>query len=208
MRSGEFTKDHIRIRTIATLAEGRYTLRKYTVDYLRRNGTWQQLSREVYNRGDSAVVLLYCRSRGTIVLTRQFRFPVFVNGPDAGTIVEAPGGLLDGELPAAAILRETKEETGIHLEQAQEVFVAYMNPGLLTERTHFFVAEYGPSDFRSPGGGCESEGEDIEVFEVSFATALTMFQQQEIVDAKTILLLLYAKTQGLLDNGRCSSDNI
>lgn len=192
--------DQIRFRSVTTLAEGRFALRRYTFDYLRRDGLWQQLSREVYNRTDSAVVLLYCPSRRTLVLTRQFRLPVLVSGGHASRVIEAPAGLLGSETAAAAIRRETEEETGICLTGFEEVFAAYMNPGLVTERTHFFIAEYSPHDRRFPGGGIASEGEDIEAFEVGYDTAMAMFEHGEIVDGKTILLLLYAKTRGLFEN--------
>jgi len=206
MQSSTSKNDNIRIRTITTVAEGRYVLQKYTFDYLRRDGKWQQLSREVYKRRDSAVILLYCRSQGTIVLTRQFRLPVFVNDVAAGMLVEAPAGLLGCDPPATAIRREAEEETGIRVDKVEEVFEAYMSPGLLAECTHFFIGEYGPYNWKSPGGGLASEGEDIESFEISFGAALSMLERREIVDAKTILLLLYAKTRGLFDIDPFSSN--
>jgi nudix-type nucleoside diphosphatase (YffH/AdpP family) len=204
--TGTLTDNFVRIRTTTTLAEGRYVLQMYTFDYLRRDGSWQRLSREVYKRGDSAVVLLYCPSRGTVVLTRQFRLPVFVNGGCKGMLVEAPAGLIDHQAPSAAIQRETMEETGIHIARVEEVFVAYMSPQLISGRTYFYVAEYRLDDWISPGGGVASEGEDIEAFEVSFEEAITMFKKGQIEDAKTILLLLYAKTQGLLQPNVRRSD--
>jgi nudix-type nucleoside diphosphatase (YffH/AdpP family) len=200
MQLGPSSNDHIRIRAITTLAEGRYRLQKYTFDYLRRDGTWQQLSREVYARGDSATILLYCRSRGTVVLTRQFRLPVLVNGDTAGFLIETPAGLVGCELPIAAIVRETEEETGFRVNRVREVFSAYLSPASITERMHFFVAEYDTDNCISPGGGVATEGEDIEVLEISFREAWTMVDRGEIRDAKTIMLLLYAKSRKLLDH--------
>ena len=191
---------------MTTLAEGRYVLQKYIFDYLRRDGLWQRLSREVYKRGDSAVILLYCPARGTVVLTRQFRLPVFLNGLAGGMLVEAPAGLIDREAPSATIRRETEEETGIHIDHVKEVFVAHMSPHLITERTHFFLAEYRPDYWTSTGGGVASEGEDIEAFEASLEEALIMFEKGQIMDGKTILLLLYAKARGLLQNDGHRSD--
>jgi nudix-type nucleoside diphosphatase (YffH/AdpP family) len=121
-------------------------------------------------------------------------------------LIEAPAGLLDCEGPSAAIRRETEEETGIQIDHVKEVFAAYMSPNLIAELTHFFIAEYRPSDWRSPGGGLATEGEDIEAFETSFEAALAMFERGEIQDAKTILLLLYAKTRGLLQTGIRSAE--
>jgi nudix-type nucleoside diphosphatase (YffH/AdpP family) len=198
--SGE-PETRICIRKVETLADSWYVLRKYTFDYRRRDGTWQCLCREACHRGDSAVILLYCRSRGTVVLTRQFRLPVFVSGCADGMSIEAPAGLLDGDSPGDAIRREAEEETGIRIEKAEEVLTAFMSPALITERVHFYVAGFTPGDWKSPGGGCPAESEDIEVFEVGLDEALAMVESGRIADGKTVLLLLYAKANGLFEDG-------
>jgi nudix-type nucleoside diphosphatase (YffH/AdpP family) len=207
-QGGILTKPLVRIGEVMTLSEGRHALQRYTFDYLRRDGSWQELSREVYRRGDSVVALLYCPSKGTIVLTRQFRLPVFLNDPGTGPLVEAPAGLIDREGPSTAIRRETMEETGIRIEYVQEVFVAYMSPQLITERVHFFLAEYKPDDWTSSGGGLADEGEDIEAFELSFEEALALLEKGKIQDGKTIILLLYAKANGLFSTKVNSAVNM
>lgn len=199
MSASSTSSDRVRIRNVETLSDNWYTLRKYTVDYRRRDGSWQQLSREACHRGDSAVVLLYARQRGTVILTRQFRLPVFVNGHTGGMLLEVPGGLLDAESPAAAVRREAEEETGFRLSRADEVLAAYMSPNLVTERTHLFVAELELDARVSAGGGAVAEGEDIEVVELPLDEALAMIERGEITDGKTIILLYYAKLKGLLD---------
>jgi GDP-mannose pyrophosphatase NudK len=198
MSAGSDPSDHVRIRSVETLSNNWYTLRKYTVDYRRRDGSWQQLSREACHRGDSAVVLLYSRQRGTVILTRQFRLPVYVNGNTGGMLLEVPGGLLDTESPAVAIRREAEEETGFRLSHVEEVLAAYMSPNLVTERIHFFVAEFDADDRVSAGGGSVAEGEDIEVVELPLDEALAMIERGEIADGKTVILLYHAKLKGLL----------
>lgn len=198
--SSSYRSDRIRIQNVETLANDWTVLRKYTFCYQRRDGIWQQLCREVYHRGDRAAVLLYCRQRGTIVLTRQLRLPVFIAEQHDGMLIEAPGGLLDISSAADAVSREVEEETGLRITHSEEVFTAYMSPHLTTERYHFFIAEFDPDNRLSVGGGSMLEGEDIEVLEFSLDDAIAGIERGEIVDGKTIILLYHAKLKGLLDN--------
>jgi nudix-type nucleoside diphosphatase (YffH/AdpP family) len=190
-------EDRIRVQGVQVLSDDWYVLRKTTFDYRRRDGTWQRLTRETYDRGNGAVVLPYDPVRGTVLLTRQFRFPAYVNGhPEP--LVEAIAGLLDARNPEDATRREAEEEAGVRLARPRRVFEAFMSPGSVTERLTFFVAEYGPEDRVTPGGGVASEGEDIEVLEPTLAEALAMVADGRIVDAKTIMLLQHARLSGLV----------
>lgn len=190
--------DRIRVREVQVLADDWYVLRKTRFDYRRRDGTWQTLSRETYDRGNGAVILPYDPSRRTVLLTRQFRYPAYVNGhPEA--LIEAVAGLLDERSPEAAIARETEEEAGCRIMAPRRIFEAFMSPGSVTERLVFFVAEYSTADRVSQGGGVAAEGEDIEVLEPALDQALAMIDRGEIVDAKTIMLLQHVKLHGLLD---------
>ncbi len=182
------SQDRIRIHNVELLSDDWYVLKKTTFDYLRTNGTWQRQSRETYDRGNGAAILLYHLMNRTVILTRQFRFPAFVNG-HAGFLTEVPAGLLDAADPEERIRAEVQEETGYQVKQVQKVFEAYMSPGSVTEKLHSFVAEYNPSLRTGTGGGVASEGEDIEVLEVTMTEALHMIQTGEIVDGKTIMLL-------------------
>ena len=195
------TNDRVRIHEIETLANDWNLLRKYTLDYHRRDGTWQQLHREACHRGDSVVALPYCPSHGTVILTCQFRLPVFVGGQDHGMLIEAPGGLLDDQTPNEAVRREIEEEIGVRVEHVEPILEAYMSPTLVTGRVHFFVAQFSPDNCISSGGGLRCEGEDIEVYELPFNEAFDMVMRREITDGKTILLLYYAKLNQLLGKG-------
>ncbi len=170
-----------------------YTLKKYNYEILKQNGKWQKQSREVYDRGNGAVILLYNREKKTVILTRQFRLPSYVNGNKKGFLIEACAGLLDQDKPEEAIRRETEEETGYRIDKVKKIFEAYMSPGSVSEMLYFFIAEYSPSMKVNEGGGVEHEQEDIEVLEISFAQALAMIESGEIRDAKTIMLLQYMK---------------
>jgi nudix-type nucleoside diphosphatase (YffH/AdpP family) len=181
----------VRIHEVQTLSDDWYVLRKVTFDLRRRDGSWQRQSRETYDRGDGATVLLYSTARRTVVLIRQFRLPAFVNGWD-DLLIETPAGLLEAATAIDTIRREVEEETGFRLCEVQPVFRAYMSPGSVTERLHFFVARYDPGDRVSVGGGDEAEGEDIEVFETTIEDALARIGTGEICDGKTIMLLQYA----------------
>lgn len=186
----------VHVVTEKVLADDWHVLKKTTLEFRRADGTWETLTRETYDRGNGATILLYNRTARTVVLVRQFRFPAFVNGHH-GFLVETPAGLLDADDPATCIRRETEEETGFRVTHVRKVFEAFMSPGSVTERLHFYVAEYMAGDRVGRGGGVADEGEDIEVLEVGFAAALNMIESGEIVDGKTILLLLYAQTTGV-----------
>ena len=195
----EESAERIRILGFETLADDWYVLRKYRFEFRRSDGRWQTLNREAYDRGNGAVVLLYNRARRSVFLTRQFRLPAYVNGHSDGMLLEAPAGLLDAEAPAVAIRREVEEETGFRLARVDPVFTAYMSPGSVTERLHFYVAEVEPEDRVASGGGDVGEGEDIELVELPFGAALAGIQGGEIVDGKTIMLLYHARVAGLLE---------
>ena len=184
------TKDRVRIIDTIVLSDDWYVLKKTTFDFLRRDGTWQRQNRETYDRGNGATILLFDRARKTVILTRQFRFPAFVNGHD-GMMVEAAGGLLDNASPEQRIRAEVEEETGYRVHDVQKIFEAYMSPGSVTEKVHFFIAEYDATTRVSEGGGLEAEGEDLEVVELTLEDAMAAVHHGEIVDGKTIMLLQY-----------------
>ena len=182
------TQDRVRIVDSTVLSDDWYVLKKTTFDFLRRDGTWQRQSRETYDRGNGATILLFDRVRKTVILTRQFRFPAFVNGHD-GMMVEAAAGLLDNASPEERIRAEVEEEAGYRVSDVQKVFEAYMSPGSVTEKLHFFIAHYDATTRIGEGGGVEAEGEDVEVIELKLDDALAAVQRGEIVDGKTIMLL-------------------
>lgn len=172
------------------LSDNWYTLKKYTFELQRRDGSWQEQQREAYDRGNGAVVLLYNRQKRSVVLTRQFRLPVFINGHQ-GFLIEAAAGLLDNASPETRIVAEAEEETGYRVQHIEKVMEAFMSPGSVTEKLHFFIAEYADDDRQSKGGGLTDEGEDIEVLEWPLTQALSAIRSGEIMDAKTIMLLQY-----------------
>jgi nudix-type nucleoside diphosphatase (YffH/AdpP family) len=189
--------ERVRIRQVKTLSDDWYLLKKTTFDYRMRDGSWKIITRETYDRGNGAAILLINRKRDTVLLTRQFRFPAYVNGSEDGMLIEACAGLLDNQTPEEAIRREAEEELGVKVGEVHKVLETYMSPGSVTEKLFFFVAEYG-----SPAGG-ESAGnteedEDIEVIELGLNEALDWIDSGRIQDAKTIILLLLAQTKGWL----------
>ena len=183
--------EKIRIKSVQTLSDDWYVLKKTTFEMLRSDGTWQQQSRETYDRGNGATILLYNLKRRTVVLTRQFRFPAYVNG-HPGMLIEAAAGLLDKASPEDRIRAEVEEETGYRVSQVRRIFEAFMSPGSVTERLYFFVAEYESGARATLGGGNHAEGEDIEVLELSLDDAMAAIDSGEIQDGKTIMLLQYA----------------
>lgn len=188
---------HIRIIADEVLSDNWYILKKYTFDQQRRDGGWQRQSREVYDRGNGATILLYNRERKTVILTRQFRFPVFINGhPD--DLIEAAAGLLDNMDPESRIRAEAEEETGFKVSRVEKIFEAYMSPGSVTEKLYFYVAEYHPQDKTGAGGGIKAEGEDIAVLEMTLEEALRGIESGLIVDGKTIMLLYHVALKDLL----------
>ena len=188
---GTSTQERVRIKSVQTLSNDWYVLKKTTFELLRRDGTWQQQSRETYDRGNGATVLLYNLERRTVVLTRQFRFPAYING-HSGMLIEAAAGLLDQASPEDRIRAEAEEETGYRVSHVRKIFEAFMSPGSVTERLYFFVAEYESGSRATLGGGNHAEGEDIEVLEASIDEAMAAIETGDIQDGKTIMLLQYA----------------
>lgn len=182
--------EYIRVRAEQLLSDDWHVLKKTTFDLRRRDGRWQTLTRETYNRGNGATALLYNLQRRTVLLTRQFRFPAYVNGHD-GFLIEAAAGLLDNASPEQRIHAELEEETGRRVGHLRKVFDVFMSPGTVTERLHFFLGEYDAGSQVGEGGGLEAEGEDIEVIELDADEALAMVARGEIMDGKTIMLLQY-----------------
>jgi len=183
--------NRIRVKGERVLSDDHYTLTSTTFEWRRGDGEWQTQSREIFERGNAAALLPYNLAQRKVVLVRQFRYPAYLNGYD-DLLIEAAAGLLDDETPEVRIRAEAEEETGYRLGQVRKIFEAFMSPGAVTEKIHFFVAEYDPTMRVGSGGGLASEGEDIEVLELAFKQALAMIGDGRIVDAKTIMLLQYA----------------
>ncbi|MCM4083951.1 NUDIX domain-containing protein [Paractinoplanes hotanensis] len=186
----------VKIRDVELLATAWHVLRRTTFDYRHRDGSWTTEQRETYDRGDGATILLYDQQRRMVLLTRQFRYPAYVNGHPDGMLVEAAAGLLDDDDPARAIRREAAEELGVTVGDLQHVFGIWMSPGSVTERLHFYAAPYTAADRTGPGGGVAEEGEDIETVELDFDEALRQTTDGRIADAKTVMLLQWAALHG------------
>ena len=182
------------------LSKAWYSLYRYTFDYQKEDARWETQQRETYDRGNGAAIFLYNTGSGKVILTRQFRMPTYVNNNPDGMMVEVCAGLLDGDDPEACIIKEVEEETGYSIPRVQRVFEAYMSPGAVTEKLYFFIGEYNESMKISEGGGAEQESENIEVLEMDFESAYGMISSGEIQDAKSILLLQYARVHGIMEN--------
>ncbi len=187
-----------KIKKTELLSDNHYTLNKVTIDYQKKDNTWDTQVREVYDRGNGAAILLYNAAKRTVVLTRQFRLPTYLNGNKSGLMIEVCAGLLDKDDPETCVIRETEEETGYRLHSVKKIFESYMSPGAVTEILYLFVAEYDPSMRVNDGGGLEAEHEEIDVIEIPFAQAYDMIESGEIKDAKTIILLQHAKINNLV----------
>lgn len=189
--------DDVRIRTVDVLSDNWYTLNKVGFDVRGQDGQWSFQEREAYDRGNGATVLLVDWERRTVLLTRQFRIPVYVNGHPDGMLIETPAGLLDADDAETAIRREAEEETGCRIRSISSLFDLFMSPGSVTERVAFFVAEYEPADRTTVGGGLAEEGENIEVIELDIDVAFAAVRDGLICDGKTVILLQWAQLQDL-----------
>ena len=188
----------IKVTETKLLSDNWYVLNKVTFDYQKKDGKVESHIREVYDRGNGAAILLYNSDKKTVILTRQFRLPTYLNGNKTGMMIEVCAGLLDQENPEEAVIRETEEETGYRLTKVQKVIETYMSPGSVTEILYLFVGEYDATMKVNDGGGLDAEQENIEVLEMSFDKAMQMITDGEIKDAKTIMLLQYAKINNIL----------
>jgi len=176
------------------------TLERIDFDFKFKNGVWKRLSHEAYGKSDGVAALLYNPESKKVLLSKQFRIPVYLSGVSEGVSIEVCGGAIDaGESPEACALRETKEELGYHISDIKAVSTVFLSPGIVKEQVHLFVGRYTDSDKIDSGGGLENEDEEIEVLEVTFAKALAMIESGDIIDARTIMLLQYAQINKLLD---------
>ncbi|GAB3032183.1 GDP-mannose pyrophosphatase NudK [Spirosoma pulveris] len=187
--------ERVEITEEKILSDNWYVLRRFTFNYLGKNGEWTTQQREAYDRGNGATILLHNPKTDTVILTRQFRLPTFVNGNPTGLLIEACAGLLDDEDPEDAIRRETEEETGYRIQSVEKVMEAYMSPGSVTEKLFFYLAEYSADTERTDGGGIDEE--EIDILELSVRQAMAMMERGEIMDGKTIMLLQYLRLKQL-----------
>lgn len=190
---------NVKLLDTTLLSDNWYILKKVTYEYTLPNGTTEQHTREAYDRGNGATILLYNKAQQTVILTRQFRLPTYINGNEDGMMIEACAGLLDKDNPEDCIRREAEEETGYRVQNIQKVFEAYMSPGSVTELIHFFIAGYTPQMKINDGGGLQDEQENIQVLELPFTQALQMVADGSIKDGKTIMLLQYLQLQQLMN---------
>lgn len=188
----------VKITQTDLLSNNWYLLHNVTFDFLRKDGVWITQKREVYDRGNGAGILLYNREQKTIILTKQFRLPAYLNGNQTGMMIEVCAGLLDKDQPEQCIIRETEEETGYRIKSVQKILETFVSPGAVTEILHLFIGEYDASMKVNEGGGLEHEQEEIEVIEMPFEEAYHKIATGEIRDAKTIILLQYAKINNLV----------
>ncbi|MEO0902907.1 MAG: NUDIX domain-containing protein [Bacteroidota bacterium] len=179
------------------LSDNWYSLNKVTFEYQKEDGEWETQIREAYDRGNGAVILLYNTQKQSVVLTKQFRMPTYLNGNSDGMMIEACAGILEKGNAEETIKMEVEEETGYQIDKVQKVFESYMSPGSVTEILYFFIGEYEDHMKVGSGGGAEDETENIEVLELTFGEAWEMVTRGEIKDAKTIMLLQYAKLEGI-----------
>jgi nudix-type nucleoside diphosphatase (YffH/AdpP family) len=183
-----------------TLSKEWATLHRIDYDYQFKSGEWKSISRECYDRGDGAAILLYNPKKGTVILTKQFRMPIYETNKSEGMSIEVCAGAIDNnDDPLETIIRETEEEVGYKINNAKKVLTAYTSPGALTEKMYLFVAEYNDMMKINDGGGLDNENEEIEVLELQFAEAINMIEKESIIDAKTVMLLQYAQINKLLE---------
>ena len=188
----------INVQKTELLSDNWYILNKVTFDYQKKDNSWITQKREVYDRGNGAAILLYNTQQKTVILTRQFRLPTYLNGNKTGMMIEVCAGLLDQDNPEQCIIRETEEETGYRISKVQKVMETFMSPGAVTEILYLFVGEYNESMKVNDGGGVEHEEENIDVMEMTFDEAYSMIESGQMQDAKTIILLQYAKIHNLV----------
>lgn len=189
--------NNVKILRSELLSDDKYILKKITYEYVKEDGSRHEKVNEVYDRGNAAAILLYNKEQNTVILTKQFRLPSFINGNQSGMLVEACAGMLDGDSPEDCAKREAEEETGYKVSEVKKIFDAYMSPGSITEIIHFFIGNYTKDMKVNGGGGVEDEEENIDVMEIGFQEAVDMMEAGKILDAKTIILLQYVKLHEL-----------
>jgi GDP-mannose pyrophosphatase NudK len=184
----------VQINDVEILAHNKGKLVSVSYQQRRRDGEQQRRKREIYDNGNSAVVLPYDPERKTVLLTRQLRLPIFMQD-GIERAVEACAGKLDGEQAEQRIVKEMQEELGFRITKVERLFELYVSPAAIMEKISFFTCAYSPADKVSEGGGLKEEGEDIEVVETTLEEAAAMIANGEIVDAKTVVLVQYLRSR-------------
>lgn len=175
-------------------------LERVNFDFTFKNGKSVNLTHEVYGKADGVAILLYNPTSKKVILSKQFRMPVFVAGIQNGFSIEVVGGAMDeNETPENCVIRETEEEVGYKISELKRVTTTFLSPGIVKERVHLFVGEYKDEDKTENGGGLEEENEEIEVLETDFSEALKMIETEEIIDARAIMLLQYVQIHKLIN---------
>jgi GDP-mannose pyrophosphatase NudK len=186
--------ERVKVLKVEPLSQRWAKLDRYTISYLRSDGITDTLVREVHDHGHGACVLPYDKARKTVLLVKQFRLPVELSTGD-GFVIEVCAGLLDGDDPAVCARREAEEEMGFRLSNLRQMASCFMTPGAVTERITMFLADYDHQARIGAGGGHHHEGEDIEVLELTFDEVRRMAKDGGIVDAKTLLLVMYLERE-------------
>lgn len=180
------------------LADEKYRFSRVTYQLRRPDGGYDPHIRNLFQRPDACVLLPYDPTRKKLLLTRQFRLGAYMNDGTIG-LLEACAGTIDGdEAPELCVVREAMEELGLKIERPRKLFEAFVSPAASTEKLHFFIAPYQPSERVASGGGLEEEGERIEVIEADFSEILRAAQAGEIRDGKTLTLLYWLQASGLM----------
>ena len=191
-QTGTIMTDKITLIGTEVLSEAWGRLTRATLDYRRDDGTVQRLFRENYDHGNAAAILLFDAERRTVLLVRQFRYPVLANG-DPAFLLEACAGLLDGDDPLTCARREALEETGHEPKDVAHVGDIYMSPGSVQEKVSLFVGHYDQTTYRHVGGGLAEEGEELEVVEMGLDDALAACGDGRITDGKTVVLIQHVR---------------
>jgi len=157
--------------------------------YEKYDGTMSdEVTRLVFERGDSVAALVHDAEADTLTFTEQFRYPTVAHGP--GWILEIPAGSVEeGEAPDDTMRRELEEEIGCRVEMLTPIHTFYVSPGGTSERIHLFYALVTPAQYVSEGGGLPSENENIRVVTLPVAEAFGQMWAGQIQDAKTLIAL-------------------
>jgi ADP-ribose pyrophosphatase len=143
--------------------------------------------RELVRTFDAVCVVPLESDREHVLLVRQYR------GPVDRALLELPAGKLDvpGEPPELCAARELNEEVGAEADRFTELGRFFNSPGFCDELTTCFLAEGLRAGERAADG---VEEEHLVIERISLSSVDELIAGGDIVDAKTIVGLLLARS--------------
>jgi ADP-ribose pyrophosphatase len=169
--------------------KGYFQVDLYRLRHRKYDGGWSgEMTREVFERGHAAAVLLYDPQRDSVVLIEQFRPGAYAAAMEPWLLEIVAGIIEEGETPETVVRREAEEEAGCTIGALHPIGCYLATPGGSSETLTIYC---GQVDSVGAGGihGLDHEHEDIRVLPMSRAEALEKMAQGGVTNLTAAVAL-------------------